>query len=607
MANYLSLQEAADKLGIPVDRLVELRSQGQVRGFRDGASWKFPESEIDRLADDLADSLSGGSGLLVSDNDLGSGSSIMKAGSSGSVIGGDMPLDEGGSDLGIGSESLAPGSGGSDVNLIASQGEGSDVAIVASDMDLLAESSGGDLLEIDSAELQLEDSPFLHDSAQLDLAIEPNAGSTGPVTDEELKAISESHPDVLSPEVHGSGSSILAANSDVLGSDILGRSGSGSGSMLDLGGELDDMKLKTGSDLSFSGLGPDDDSGEELIGSDEDSGMDVLGSDKAAGSKLSKAGASSLELMGLDEMNGSDLASLGSRSADVLSELDLLSAEQQGSGLITGDSENLLVSSGLGSSIGASGFKDSDLSGLDDALADDDDLVIADDDDDLVISNAGNDISVAGDSGINLMSPSDSGLSLESEPLDLAGSSISALDLGAELSEGGSSGSGGSGGSGSMVDFQADEEFQLSPSGVGLDADIDSGSQVIEVEDSEAIGEAVEFDAFGADAGFAEPDVFGAEPATAGGDAFGDYEQQGQAVAIDDSISPAVASAPSFGTYEVPFSLFQCVVLMLILMMMSLAGMLMTDLVRNMWSYSEQSAPVSSLTDSLVSLMGWGP
>jgi hypothetical protein len=35
--------------------------------------------------------------------------------------------------------------------------------------------------------------------------------------------------------------------------------------------------------------------------------------------------------------------------------------------------------------------------------------------------------------------------------------------------------------------------------------------------------------------------------------------------------------------------------------------MLMTDLVRNMWAYSEASAPVSSLTDALISLMGWNP
>ncbi len=119
------------------------------------------------------------------------------------------------------------------------------------------------------------------------------------------------------------------------------------------------------------------------------------------------------------------------------------------------------------------------------------------DDDDLVLSCLGSDSSVAGDSGINLMSPSDSGLSLESEPMDLAGSSISALDLGQELSE--ESGSSG-GGSGSMVDFQADEEFQLSPYGISLEPDFESGSQVIEVEESEAIGEPIEF----ADAGVAE-------------------------------------------------------------------------------------------------------
>ena len=601
MADYLSLDEAAAKLGIPTDRLVELRSQGQIRGFRDGSSWKFPENEIERLADELADS-AGGSGILV-DSDLGA-----LAGSSGNIIGGDTPvIDEAGSDLEIGGESIGPGSGGSDVNLIASEGEGSDVAIVASDADLLKESagsglldadlndSGSGLLEIDSAELRIEDPALMHDSAQLDLAIEPNAGSTGPVTDKELEQISESHPDVLGPDKSGIHS----------GNDVLSESGSGvgsSGSMLDIGGELDDLKLNSESDLSFSGLAAGGEDDEDVIGGDSG---DVLSGDAGMGSHLGSAAASSLELM--DELDGPNDggSELASRGGDVLSELDLLSAEQQGSGLITGDSENLLQSSGLGSSIGADGFKDSDLAGLDDALADDDDLVIADDDDDLVISSAGSDISVAGDSGINLMSPSDSGLSLESEPLDLAGSSISALDLGAELSEGGSSG----GSDGSMVDFQADEEFQLSPSGVGLDADIESGSQVIEVEDSEAIGEAVEFDdagfddggGFDQDAGFGGDDVFAAD---AEGEALA-IDDDDEAVAIDDSIAP-VSRPGAIGAYEIPFTLFQCLTLMTILFIMSVGGMLMTDLVRNMWTYAEPAAPVSSLTDSLVSLMGWG-
>jgi hypothetical protein len=311
----------------------------------------------------------------------------------------------------------------------------------------------------------------------------------------------------------------------------------------------------------------------------------------------------------MDDLDGGGSAAEKESSGDVLSELDLLGAEQQGSGLVTGDSEDLLVSSGtsnldqssgLGSSLGADVLAE-----LDDD--DDDDLVIADDDDDLLIDSAGSDISVAGDSGINLMSPSDSGLSLESEPLDLAGSSISALDLGAELAEGGGSsgsGSGVAGGEGSAIDFQSDEEFQLSPSGVGFDAD-ESGSQVIEVEDSEAIGEAVEFE--NEDFAAAEPlsdDVFAEEPGAAEG-GFG--EEQAPAVAIDEtSAAPVPSAAASMGGYEVPFSLYQCIALLSIICVLSVGGMLMTDLLRNMWTYSEPAAPVSSLTDALIDVAGWG-
>jgi hypothetical protein len=385
---------------------------------------------------------------------------------------------------------------------------------------------------------------------------------------------------------------------------------------LDLGAEPEDVPKGESGDLSFTGVMPDEDSDDIVLGADDGSEMDVLGSDVLGSDVLSNdsaaslSGASSLELM--DELDssssGSGLASasgIHASGGDVLSELDLLSAESGGSGLISGDSENLLVSSGLGSSLG------DDLLG-DDALADDDDLVIADDDDDLVIDSSGVDISVAGDSGINLMSPSDSGLSLESEPLDLAGSSISALDLGAELAEGSDIGDG-SDASGSMVDFQADEEFQLSPSGIGLEADIDSGSQVIEVEDSEAIGEAVEFE------DTAEPaaEAFATDEAGAFDDGGGFGEEavaldaeaaEDEAVGLDTTSSRRTSSLGvpgGIGGYEVPFNLLQCLALLSIIAVMSLGGMLMTDLIRNMWTYTEPSAPVSSLTDALIALMGW--
>ena len=363
-------------------------------------------------------------------------------------------------------------------------------------------------------------------------------------------------------------------------------------------------------DFAYSGNLSEEDSDDLMLGEDSDSlDLDALSEDDL---QVKAAGASSLELM--NELDAGDSETdkseppLKSSGADVLSELDLLGAEQaggSGSGLISGDSENLLTSSGLGSGLGSSVINE-----MDDALDEDDDLVIADDDAELMLDSV-SDISVAGDSGINLMSPSDSGLSLESEPLDLAGSSLSALDLGAELTDGSGIGSSGkdAGGSGS------DEEFQLSPSGVGLDADLESSSQVIEVEDSEVVGDAVDLqDDFGADAGFADAGFADAE--ALGADAF--EEAPAEAVALDaadpmaeeglvmDDVeeSPAVASAGAVG-YEVPFSLMQCLSLMFIILTLSLGGMLMTDLVRNMWAYSEISAPVSALTDSLIGLMGW--
>lgn len=412
MANYLSLEEAAKKLGISTDRLVDLRSQGQVRGFKDGSSWKFPEDAIEQLADDLADEL----------DSSGASSDLMESG------------------------------------------------------DLLLESEGEDLLEIDSSELKLSDAAISHDSADIELA----------------------------------------------------------------------------SDQATDG----------------------------------GSGASSLELMDdLDVLSGSDAATGSSPSSGVLSELDLLGSDD-------GGGSDLLAGSGL------------DPAGeADDALAEDDDLVIAADDDDLMLGSAGSDISIAGDSGINLMSPSDSGLSLESEPLDLAGSSISSLDLDVELADGSNSGSK----SGDLAaDFEADEEFQLSPSGIGLDADLDSGSQVIEVEESEAIADAVEFaedDAFGA-ADALDDGVFAA--ASDSGDALA-LDADDEAIALDDSgdLSGQVVAPRAGMAYEVPFTLLQCVTLVLIICVMSLGGMLMTDLVRNLWTYAEPTAPVSSLTDALIDMMGW--
>ena len=47
---FISLEEAAEQLGISKDRLTQLREAGKVRAYRDGSSWKFRSEDIDKLA-----------------------------------------------------------------------------------------------------------------------------------------------------------------------------------------------------------------------------------------------------------------------------------------------------------------------------------------------------------------------------------------------------------------------------------------------------------------------------------------------------------------------------------------------------------------------------
>jgi excisionase family DNA binding protein len=53
-SQFLSLEEAAKKLGMPPETLVSMRSEGRIRGFRDGSSWKFAIEELTRFAEEIA-------------------------------------------------------------------------------------------------------------------------------------------------------------------------------------------------------------------------------------------------------------------------------------------------------------------------------------------------------------------------------------------------------------------------------------------------------------------------------------------------------------------------------------------------------------------------
>ncbi len=190
-------------------------------------------------------------------------------------------------------------------------------------------------------------------------------------------------------------------------------------------------------------------------------------------------------------------------------------------------------------------------------------LQLASDDNDDLVLGSNSDLGLNADSGINLMAPSDSGISLEDDPIDLGGSGISGLNLGSDIPPGGS-------GAGlSNVDFSGAEDFQLSPSG-GMEIEEDSGSQVIEIEDSNDLG-----------SGFGNDDL--GMPGGEGGFLDGGFDEAAVATGVG-------ASAAAYrGTLEVPLAFWQVGTLLLIVMMLGLSGLLVTDIVRNMWSWNGES------------------
>ncbi len=72
MSQLIPLDEAARMLGLTVDRLTEMRSNNEVFGYRDGATWKFKMTELERVADELGISLGDGAAsdeLSLEDDD----------------------------------------------------------------------------------------------------------------------------------------------------------------------------------------------------------------------------------------------------------------------------------------------------------------------------------------------------------------------------------------------------------------------------------------------------------------------------------------------------------------------------------------------------------
>ena len=198
-------------------------------------------------------------------------------------------------------------------------------------------------------------------------------------------------------------------------------------------------------------------------------------------------------------------------------------------------------------------------------------------DDDLVLgSHTGSDIS---DSGISLGSPADSGISLE-DPLELGGEIV--------VDEG----------SGTTGELTADDEFLLTPAVEMGEEDLDeSGSQVIaldtegDFDDSAATMLGGEM---GGTPGMLEEDPFAA---VAGGPALDTLGMGGMGMG-----APATAPVQQVVAREAPFSVLNIISLAACLLFLTLTGMMMFDLMRNMWSWDGPYSFNSSLMDGIIGL-----
>jgi len=224
----------------------------------------------------------------------------------------------------------------------------------------------------------------------------------------------------------------------------------------------------------------------------------------------------------------------------------------------------------------------------------------AEDDDDLVLggSGLGSDVTLdAGSSGISLVDPGDSGLSLEEAPLSLAGSSkkIKSLDVPGDdemilLEE--------EGDSEAATQLKADDDFLLTPlDDAGVD-ESDSGSQVI------ALDSDVDFDESAATmlggkmgaVGMLEEDLGGDMGAADFGSAAGPSADLSAAAAAGG----AMLAAPQ--AVEAPYSFFNVAFLSIGVVLLLVTGMMTYDLLRNMWSWDGPYAVNSSIMDGVLEM-----
>ncbi|MFT7641998.1 MAG: excisionase family DNA binding protein [Pirellulaceae bacterium] len=365
--------------------------------------------------------------------------------------------------------------------------------------------------------------------------------------------------------------------------------------------EIDRAADEMGAGAGDSGLLPFDDDLDELISMDSadvtDDPLLESGSGTVVGKEEPIDGGSELSLAGNSDLN---LASP--------SDLDLGDPAGMSDLVLGADDE--LSSLGENSDIDLDSPSAGDHSGISDALefGGGSDLELgSDDDEELVLegSGIGSDVTLgAGDTGINLAEPSESGLDLEEPMLELEGSHASSLELPedddmialeTDIAD-----------PDDATQLKQDEEFLLQPMDDHMHDESDSGSQVIALEDSEILDENAATMLGGQDM-LAAP-VLMAEDPLGGGPSFTapDASPFGQAdpnMGSQPQHTPMMQPA-AYEPPEAPYSIWNVLALLCSVLLLIVSGMLMVDVVRNIWSWQGNYEATSSIMEALVEACG---
>ena len=222
--------------------------------------------------------------------------------------------------------------------------------------------------------------------------------------------------------------------------------------------------------------------------------------------------------------------------------------------------------------------------------------VVGDEEQVLGGSGGGSDITIGGDSGIQLVDPADSGLSLE-EPLDLTAPGEESLELGEDdmisLSE--------EAGTDAVTKVKADDDFLLAPAKETVEDEDESGSQVIALDAEPSADQAATMVGTASKASMVallDEDLTAAAGASAPG-------LGGPMLATPIPAVPAPAPEPvvvEAALPETPYSLLSVLSLAACVLLLVVGGMMVFDLGRNMWSWDSPYQFNSSLMDSLLSM-----